>query len=87
MKQKWNDFKESLTDIMEMSKKEFWLTMAVCILGGIVFGIFLSTKKSVTIASNNGNNNGNGSGSGNYVDGSEEAVEEEEIADQEETEK
>ncbi|MBD5396510.1 MAG: hypothetical protein HDR71_20095 [Lachnospiraceae bacterium] len=87
MKQKWNDFKESLTDIMEMSKKEFWLTMAVCILGGIVFGIFLSPKKSVTIASNNGNNNGNGSGSGNYVDGSEEAVEEEEIADQEETEK
>lgn len=60
MKEKWEEFKATLTDIVMMSKKEFLLTMAVCILGGIVFGIFFSPKKSTVIGSNNGNNSGNG---------------------------
>ncbi len=60
MKEKWEEFKGTLTDIVMMSKKEFLLTVAVCILGGIVFGIFFSPKKSTMIASNNGSNNGNG---------------------------
>lgn len=81
MKQKWDNFKESLTDVTAMSKKEFLLTMAVCILGGVVFGIFFSPKKSVMIGSNNGN------GSGNYGDGAKEDAEEEKIADWEEIEK
>ncbi len=60
MKEKWNTFKESLTDVMMMSKKEFLLTAAVCVLSGIVFGIFFSPKKSMVIGSNNGNNSGKG---------------------------
>lgn len=52
MEEKWNTFKESLTDVMMMSKKEFLLTAAVCVLSGIVFGIFFSPKKSMVIDSN-----------------------------------
>lgn len=62
MKEKWELFKESLTETTSMSKREFLLTVAVCILGGIVFGLLFSPRKHTMIASNNGNNNGNGSG-------------------------
>ena len=57
MKEKWETFKMSLTDETSMSKKEFLLTIAVCILGGIVFGLLFSPRKNTVIASNNGNNN------------------------------
>ena len=59
MKEKWKLFKESLTETTSMSKREFLLTIAVCILGGIVFGLLFSPRKNTMIASNNGNNNGN----------------------------
>lgn len=59
MREKWENFKVSLTDITEISRKEFLLTMAVCILGGIVFGMLFSPRKSMVIGSNNGNNSGN----------------------------
>lgn len=59
MKEKWSIFKESLSDVTMMTKREFLLTIAVCILGGIVFGVFFSPKKSMMIGSNNGNNSGN----------------------------
>lgn len=62
MKENWESFKETLTEERTMSKREFLLTIAVCILGGIVFGMLCSPKKSVVIGSNNGNNSGNGSG-------------------------
>lgn len=62
MKEKWELFKESLTETTSMSKREFLLTVAVCILGGIVFGLMFSPRRQTMIASNNGNNNGNGSG-------------------------
>lgn len=75
MKEKWELFKESLTETTSMSKKEFLLTIAVCILGGIVFGLLFSPRKHTMIASNNGNNNGNG----NTNAGTQE--EEEQIAD------
>lgn len=55
MEEKWEEFKESLTDVTSMSKKEFLLTMAVCVLGGIVFGMLFSPRKSTVIGSNNGN--------------------------------
>lgn len=45
-----------------MSGREFLLTLAVCILGGIVFGMLFSPRKSTVIGSNNGNNSGNGNG-------------------------
>lgn len=75
MKEKWELFKESLTETTSMSKREFLLTIAVCILGGIVFGLLFSPRKHTMIASNNGNNNGNGSANA----GTQE--EEEQIAD------
>ena len=63
MKEKWENFKTSLTDVTSMSKKEFLLTITVCILGGIVFGLLFSPRKTMVIGSNNGNNNrGNLSG-------------------------
>lgn len=62
MKEKWEEFKVSLSDTTSMSKKEFLLTLAVCILGGIVFGMFCSPRKSTVIGSNNGNNSGNANG-------------------------
>lgn len=63
MKEKWEAFKTSLTDVTSMTKKEFLLTITVCILGGIVFGLLFSPRKTMVIGSNNGNNNrGNLSG-------------------------
>ena len=47
MKEKWNELKVTLTETTEMSKREFVLSLMVCLLGGIVFG------------SHNGNNCGN----------------------------
>jgi len=58
MKEKWELFKVSLTEIKTMSKKEWLLTLAVCVLSGIVLGMVLSPRKSITIGSHNGNNNG-----------------------------
>ena len=59
MKEKWKEWSASLSDPQIMSKREFLLTIAVCVLGGIVFGMFCSPKKSTVIGSNNGNNSGN----------------------------
>lgn len=59
MNEKWESFKATLTDTTSMSKREFLLTIAVCILGGIVFGMLFSPRKVMTIGSNNGNNSGN----------------------------
>ena len=38
-----------------MSRREFLLTLAVCILGGMVFGMLFSPRKNMVIGSNNGN--------------------------------
>ena len=51
MERRWEEFKATLTDERSMSKKEFLLMMAVCVLGGIVF----SPRKSTVIGSHNGN--------------------------------
>lgn len=73
MKEKWSIFKESLSDVTAMTKREFLLSLAVCVLGGIVFGVFLSPKKTMVIGSHNGNNSGNC--------GQKSSEDEEEIAD------
>ena len=89
MKEKWKLFKESLTETTSMSKREFLLTIAVCILGGIVFGLLFSPRKNTMIASNNGNSNGNNNGNNNENDiGNRENQEDEEeqIADWSEAE-
>lgn len=89
MKEKWKEFKASLTDIVMMSKREFLLTAAVCVLGGIVFGMLVSPRKSTTIGSNNGNNSGNGNcgnGSGGKKAGDKVPKAEDKIADWQEVE-
>lgn len=62
MREKLRAFRESLTETTIMTKREFVLITAVCILGGIVFGMLFSPKKNVMIGSKNGNNNCNNSG-------------------------
>ena len=57
MKEKWELFKVTLTETKTMTKKEWLLTLAVCILSGIVFGMLVSPRKQVTIGSHNGSNN------------------------------
>lgn len=62
--EKWESLKAALSEERTMSGREFLLTLAVCILGGIVFGMLCSPRKSTMIGSNNGSNNvGNGQGS------------------------
>ncbi len=58
MKEKWELFKVSLTEVKTMTKKEWLLTLAVCALSGIVLGMLISPRKNTTIGSHNGNNNG-----------------------------
>ena len=55
MERRGEEFKATLTDERSMSKKEFLLMMAVCVLGGIVFGMLFSPRKSMVIGSHNGN--------------------------------
>lgn len=55
MRNKIACFKESLKSDVVINKKEFLLTLAVCILGGILLGIIMTPKKEVTIGSFNGN--------------------------------
>lgn len=57
MREKWEIWKEELDDVTTMSRREFLLTVAVCILGGIVLGFVFSPRRETTIGSYNGNNN------------------------------
>lgn len=63
MQEKWNELQTILEEMKTIKKREYFLTLAVCILSGLVLGIFLSPKKRVMIGSHNGNNNGNNNGS------------------------
>ena len=57
MKEKWEILKEAMDDSVCVSKREFCLVTAVCVLGGILLGMLISPKKTLTIGSNNGSNN------------------------------
>jgi len=59
MCERWELFKDSLSEEKIMTKKEWLLTLAVCVLAGMVFGMFASPRKCTTIGSHNGNNCGN----------------------------
>lgn len=78
---KMGNFKESLSDIKMMSKREFLLTIAVCILGGIVFGMLTSPRKNMVIGSNNGNNSGNSNKGNGCISNDDSKKPEDEIAD------
>lgn len=62
MQEKWSELQAIMEEVKTMKKREYFLTLAVCALSGIVIGVFLSPKKRVMIGSNNGNNNKSGFG-------------------------
>ena len=62
MCKKLEKFWNSLDRAILVNKRELVLGIAACTLAGVVAGILLSPRKTVTIASNNGNNNGNSAG-------------------------
>lgn len=54
---KFQKFWKSLDQEIVVNKRELFLGVTTCTLAGILTGILLSPKKSVTIGSHNGNNN------------------------------
>ena len=59
MTEKMQTLWKSLDHRIVVNQRELVLGIAACTLAGVVAGILLSPRKTVTIASNNGNNNGN----------------------------
>ncbi len=57
MQERWKELQELLEEMTTMKKREYFLIMAVCVLSGLIVGMFLSPKKMMMIGSNNGNNN------------------------------
>lgn len=57
MKEKLEKVKEFLAESTTISNRELVLALAVGVLGGIVFGLLTSPRKTTTIGSNNGSNN------------------------------
>ena len=63
MCKKLEKFWSSLDCTILVNKRELVLGLTVCTLAGVVAGILLSPRKTVTIGSHNGNNNtGNSAG-------------------------
>ncbi len=56
MKERIEKAKDFLADSTTISNHELILAIAVGVLGGIVFGLLTSPKKSIAIGSHNGNN-------------------------------
>lgn len=59
MKEKWNEIQTTLEEMTLMKKREYFLTLTVCLLVGLVIGMLISPRKFMMIGNNNGNNNGN----------------------------
>ncbi len=68
MQEKWKELEQVLEEMKTMKKREYVLTLTVCVLAGLVIGMLISPKKRVMIGSNNGNNNVNGFGDGEFCD-------------------
>ncbi len=68
MQERWNELQQILEEMKIMKKREYVLTLTVCILAGLVIGMLISPKKRVMIGSNNGNNTGNNNVSGLEAD-------------------
>lgn len=49
------DFFQNIPSEIQISKREFFLTIAVAALGGIVFGMICSPRKNQSFGCNNGN--------------------------------
>lgn len=80
---KMKEWTKTLTNVVEMTKKEYLLAITASLLGGIVVGFVFAPRriKYTTIGSHNGSenqNNGNDNGNGNESKLQEEAEEMEE---------
>ena len=63
MCKKLEKFWNSLDRAVVVNKRELVLGVAACTLAGVLMGMLLSPRKTVTIGSNNGSNNtGNSAG-------------------------
>ena len=63
MCKKLEKFWNSLDRSVVVNKRELVLGVTACTLAGVLMGMLLSPRKTVTIGSNNGNNNtGNSAG-------------------------
>ena len=68
MQEKWNTLQVVMEEMRTMKKREYFLTLAVFILFGLVIGMLISPKKRVMLGSYNGNYNGSGKADGQYDD-------------------
>ncbi|MCI8483030.1 MAG: hypothetical protein HFH41_01665 [Lachnospiraceae bacterium] len=69
---KIKEWTKTLTDVTEMTKKEYWLTIATSLFCGIIIGFVFAPRrvKHTMIGSNNGSSNkNNGNGNGIQEDG------------------
>lgn len=57
MLKKMKEFWTSLDKTMVVNQRELFLGVTACTLAGVLAGMLLTPKKTVTIGSNNGNNN------------------------------
>lgn len=57
MLEKMKAFWNSLDNNVVIHQRELFLGVTACALAGVLAGMLLSPKKTVTIGSNNGNNN------------------------------
>lgn len=62
MKEKWMELQTILEEMQTMKKREYFLTLAVCVLAGLVVGMLISPRRMLMVGSNNGNNNVTGKG-------------------------
>lgn len=71
MKERWEELQMVMEEMKTMKTKEFILTLAVCVLSGLVIGMLISPKKRVMMGCNNGNNNVSGPAGAKAADGKE----------------
>ena len=45
MQERWNELQDILEELKTMKKREYMLTLAVCVLSGLVVGMLISPKK------------------------------------------
>lgn len=57
---KIKEFRESLNEDYIINKREYILTLIVCTLGGVLFGLLTSPRKYSVIGSYNGFNDNRG---------------------------
>lgn len=75
---KMKEWTKTLTNVVEMTKKEYLLAIAASLLGGIVVGFVFAPRriKYTTIGSHNGSENQNNGNDNGWQEEMEEEMEE-----------